>query len=54
MYEKKGMDLGRTGTGVHCEVGRRVPQKEEGGHLLREEGGCKSRRCEELLNGDDK
>ena len=53
MYGKGGKDLGRTATGVHCEVERWGPRKEEGGHLLREDG-CKSRRCEGLLNGNVK
>ena len=53
VYGKGGMDLGRTATGVHCEVGRRGRRK-EGGHLLREEDGCKSHKCEGLLSGDGK
>ncbi len=50
MYGKGGMDLGRTVTGAHCEVGRGEARKEEDGHLLREVD-CKSRRCEGLLDG---
>jgi hypothetical protein len=48
------MDLGRTVTGVHCEVGRREGRREAGGHLLTEAVGCKSRRCGGLLDGDGK
>ena len=47
-------DLERMVTGVHCEAGREGGRKEEGGHLLREEGDCKSCRCEGLLDGDGK
>lgn len=50
MYEKGGMDLEKTATGVHYEVGKRG-QRKEGGHLLRQYD-CKSRRCEGLWNRD--
>jgi hypothetical protein len=53
VYGKGGMDLEKTVTGVHYEVGRRGPRK-EGGHLLREEDDCKSCRCEGLWNRDGK